>query len=101
MSLASFSVRQTVLVNLLFFVCLLGGWVTFQRIPVEYFPETLERAGFHQSSHPGALAMQSAEPSPVRLTTMGSRRRGTVATGAIDIVTEPNTPITAPITGRW
>jgi biotin carboxyl carrier protein len=59
----------------------------------------IERAGFHQSSHPGALAMEAVDPAPVRVTTMGSRGRGTVATGAIDIVTEPNTPITAPITG--
>jgi HAE1 family hydrophobic/amphiphilic exporter-1 len=37
-SLASFGVRQTVLVNVLFFVCLLGGWAAVNRIPVEYFP---------------------------------------------------------------
>ena len=39
MNIADFSVRQTVLVNLLFFVCLLGGWVAFNRIPVEFFPD--------------------------------------------------------------
>jgi multidrug efflux pump subunit AcrB len=33
-----FSVRQTVLVNVLFFVCLLGGWAALARIPVEFFP---------------------------------------------------------------
>ncbi len=61
--------------------------------------DVIERAGFHQSTHPGALAMESAQPLPVRLTTMGSRGRGTVATGAVDIVSEPGTPITAPISG--
>ncbi len=39
MSLPAFSVRQTVLVNVLFFVFLLGGWAAFQRIPVEFFPD--------------------------------------------------------------
>ncbi len=59
----------------------------------------IERAGFHQSTHPGALAMASAQPSAVRLTTMGSRGRGTATTGAVDIVSEPGTSITAPISG--
>lgn len=39
MNIAEFSVRQTVLVNLLFFVCLLGGLVSFSLTPVEYFPD--------------------------------------------------------------
>ncbi|MCZ6464560.1 MAG: efflux RND transporter permease subunit, partial [Proteobacteria bacterium] len=39
MNLAQFSVRQTVLVNVLFFVCMLAGWAAFQRIPVEFFPD--------------------------------------------------------------
>ncbi|MEN8180916.1 MAG: efflux RND transporter permease subunit [Myxococcota bacterium] len=38
MSVPGFSIRQTVLVNVLFFVCLLGGWAALARIPVEYFP---------------------------------------------------------------
>ncbi len=38
MSVPRFSVRQTVMVNVLFFVCLLGGWATLARIPVEFFP---------------------------------------------------------------
>jgi HAE1 family hydrophobic/amphiphilic exporter-1 len=38
-TLPEFSVRQTVLVNVLFFVCLLGGWVAFNRTPVEFFPD--------------------------------------------------------------
>ncbi|MGB5757167.1 MAG: DUF4214 domain-containing protein [Acidimicrobiales bacterium] len=59
----------------------------------------IERAGFHQSSHPGALAMSAADPSPVRLTTMASRRRGTHERGAIDIVAEPYTAITSPVSG--
>jgi multidrug efflux pump subunit AcrB len=39
LNVAEFSVRQTVLVNLLFFVCLLGGLVSFARTPVEFFPD--------------------------------------------------------------
>ncbi len=39
MSLPAFSVRQTVLVNVLFFVFLLGGWAAFQRTPIEFFPD--------------------------------------------------------------
>ncbi|MFP6565368.1 MAG: efflux RND transporter permease subunit [Myxococcota bacterium] len=38
-SLPRFSVEQNVLVNILFFVCLLGGLVAFSRIPVEFFPD--------------------------------------------------------------
>ena len=40
-NVAQFSLRQTVLVNVLFFVCLLGGIAAFSRIPVEYFPEVV------------------------------------------------------------
>ncbi|MDJ0789567.1 MAG: efflux RND transporter permease subunit [Myxococcota bacterium] len=39
MSIAAFSVRQTVLVNVLFFVCLLGGIAAYSRIPVEFFQD--------------------------------------------------------------
>ena len=39
MSLPAFSVRQTVLVNVLFFVCLLGGVIAYQSTPVDFFPE--------------------------------------------------------------
>lgn len=59
----------------------------------------IERVGFHQSSHPGALSMAAAQPVPVRLTTMNSRNRGTDRRGAIDIVVEPTTTITSPVTG--
>jgi len=38
-SLPRFSVDQAVLVNLLFFVCLIGGIATLPRIPVEFFPD--------------------------------------------------------------
>ena len=60
----------------------------------------IELAGFHQSSHPGALPMTASEATEVRTTTMPSRHRGTDRRGAIDIVTGPRTPIVAPITGR-
>ena len=35
----AFSVRQTVLVNILFFVCLLGGYAVYTRIPLEFFAD--------------------------------------------------------------
>ena len=38
-SLARFSVEQAVLVNILFFVCLLGGLAAALRIPIEFFPD--------------------------------------------------------------
>lgn len=46
MSLPRFSVRQTVLVNVLFFVCLLGGIGAYTRIPLEFFQDiNLNEAG--------------------------------------------------------
>ncbi len=39
MSLPEFSVRQVVLVNVLFVVCLLGGLTAYLRTPVDFFPE--------------------------------------------------------------
>ncbi len=39
MSPPAFSVRQTVLVNVLFFVCLLGGYAAYTRIPLEFFQD--------------------------------------------------------------
>lgn len=59
----------------------------------------IERAGFHQSSHPGALAMTAVDPAPVRLTTMESRNRGTHERGAVDVVVEPTVTITSPVSG--
>ena len=38
-SLARFSVDQAVLVNILFFVCLLGGLAAALRSPIEFFPD--------------------------------------------------------------
>jgi murein DD-endopeptidase MepM/ murein hydrolase activator NlpD len=59
----------------------------------------IERAGFHQSSHPGAQALSPSDPAPVRLTTLPSRQRGTHERSAIDVVVEPGTPILAPVSG--
>ena len=61
---------------------------------------TIERLGFHQSTHPGALAMTPPGEPIVRTSTMASRNRGTAATGAADIAVEPTTTITAPVSGR-
>lgn len=60
----------------------------------------VERVGFHQSTHPGALPMVPPAEAALRTSTMASRNRGTVATGAADIAVEPTTAITAPISGR-
>jgi len=38
-SLPGFSVRQAVLVNLLFMVCMVAGFVSFKRLPVDFFPD--------------------------------------------------------------
>lgn len=59
----------------------------------------IERAGFHQSSHPGALAMTAPDPAGIRTTVMASRNRGTDRQGAIDVAVEPDIDITAPISG--
>ena len=64
-------------------------------------PSTIiEHAGFHQSTHPGALALTAVDPAPVQLTTMASRNRGTNRRGAIDIATAPGTEILSPVAGR-
>ena len=39
MSLPEFSIRQVVLVNVLFFVCLAAGAVAYLRMPVDFFPD--------------------------------------------------------------
>ncbi len=59
----------------------------------------IERAGFHQSTHPGALALARPDPAPIRTTVMASRNRGTDRRGAIDVAVEPTTDILAPIAG--
>lgn len=64
-------------------------------------PSTIiERAGFHQSTHPGALGMTGADPTEVRTSVMASRNRGTDRRGAVDVAVEPTTAITAPVSGR-
>ncbi len=78
-----------------------GGTVlaTVAGIAIHPPAAAIELAGFHQSSHPGALSLAPGA-SPVRLTTMESRRRGTDRRGAVDVVTGPRTPIVAPVSGR-
>ena len=45
MTLPEFSVRQTVLVNVLFVVCMVGGWNALQLTEVEYYHDvTLNQA---------------------------------------------------------
>ena len=56
MSLPSFSVRQKVLVSLLFFVCLLGGLGAFSRIPVEFFQDVNLNQASVTTIWPGASA---------------------------------------------
>ncbi|MEM9891022.1 MAG: DUF4214 domain-containing protein [Actinomycetota bacterium] len=59
----------------------------------------IERVGFHQSTHPGALPLTAVDDAPARFTVLASRNRGTDRQGAADIVTEPGTAITAPVSG--
>ncbi len=61
--------------------------------------EMIELAGFHQSSHPGALPMTAAD-NPIDMTVMASRGRGTVRTGALDVAVEPTATILSPVAGR-
>ena len=39
MSLPSFSVRQIVLVNLLFVILMVAGWQVARRVPIDVFPD--------------------------------------------------------------
>jgi len=55
-TLPEFSLRQTVFVNVLFFVCLLGGIAAFTRIPVEYYPDVTLNAVSISTVWPGASA---------------------------------------------
>jgi biotin carboxyl carrier protein len=59
----------------------------------------VERAGFHESSHPGALVLDAAPGAVARFTTLPSRGRGTPARSAADIVTDPRAVIAAPVAG--
>ena len=60
----------------------------------------IELAGFHQSTHPGALPMQPLRSPAAPTFTMPSRNRGTDRRGAIDIAVHPLVPISAPVEGR-
>ena len=54
MTLPEFSLRQTVFVNVLFVVCVLGGVAAFTRIPVEYYPDVTLNAVSISTVWPGA-----------------------------------------------
>lgn len=56
MTLPEFSVRQTVLVNVLFVVCLVGGWNALQLIEVEYFHDVTLNQVVVATAWPGASA---------------------------------------------
>jgi HAE1 family hydrophobic/amphiphilic exporter-1 len=56
MSLPAFSVRQAVLVNVLFFVCLLGGLAAYTRIPLEFFQDINLNEAFITTVWPGSSA---------------------------------------------
>jgi len=55
-SLPAYSVRQTVLVNVLFFVCLLGGLAAYSRIPLEFFQDVNLNEANVTTIWPGASA---------------------------------------------
>lgn len=56
MSLPGFSVRQAVLVNLLFVICLVAGYVSFVRLPVDFFPDISFNASMIGTVWSGASA---------------------------------------------
>ena len=56
MSLPEFSVRQVVLVNVLFFVLLLGGAVAYRSTPIDFFPEIGFNVAVIRTSWNGASA---------------------------------------------
>ncbi len=56
MTLPEFSLRQTVLVNVLFVVCLIAGIAAFTRIPIEYYPDVTLNAVVIITAWPGASA---------------------------------------------
>ena len=60
----------------------------------------IELAGFHQSTHPGALPMSPMTSPAAPTFTMPSRNRGTDRRGAVDIAVHPLVPISAPVEGR-
>jgi multidrug efflux pump subunit AcrB len=55
-TLPEFSLRQTVLVNVLFVVCVLGGIGAFTRIPIEWYPDVTLNAVVIRTAWPGASA---------------------------------------------
>jgi HAE1 family hydrophobic/amphiphilic exporter-1 len=55
-SLPGFSVRQAVLVNLLFMVCMVAGFVSFSRLPVDFFPDISFNASLIGTVWSGASA---------------------------------------------
>lgn len=59
----------------------------------------IEVMGYHQSSHEGARQLEPSTTDTPWLV-MDSRGRGTGLRTAIDIVADPDTAITAPVTGR-
>lgn len=58
----------------------------------------VERIGFHESAHDGAVVQQPL-PGAVRPLVLESRDRDTPAQTAADIVVQPDTPIRAPVSG--
>ncbi len=77
------------------------GWVPYAQagpVVLHHPSDRVEAIGFHQSAQDGAQA-QAAVAGAVRWFTMPSRDRDTVATGAADIVVEPNRGIRSPVTG--
>ena len=56
MTLPEFSVRQTVLVNVLFVVCMVGGWNALQLTEVEYYHDVTLNKVVITTLWPGASA---------------------------------------------
>ncbi|HUR48046.1 MAG TPA: hypothetical protein VMY88_00755 [Acidimicrobiales bacterium] len=76
-------------------------WLPFavvQEVVLHHPSAQVEKVGFHESNHDGALPM-SALPTAVDPIVLESRERDTARTGAADVVSHPEIEVRAPVTG--
>lgn len=77
-------------------------WIPFATTAelVLYHPSRrVERVGFHESNHDGAQQLDPA-PSAVAPVTLEGRERGTGSRTAADVVSDPDTEVRSPVSGR-
>ena len=75
MTLPEFSVRQTVFVNVLFFVCMIGGWNALQLTEVEYFHDVVLNQVVVSTAWTGASAdeVERLVTMPLERALLGTR----------------------------